>query len=125
MTLLFSSVLLATAAGVSLRSQVADFGCKGDGPCISPNLIGSPDKLNPSTISTSINQAGFVMADAVEGDDGRDGDPGAPRGDNDDPAAAYMIVAPVLDDPPPLPGLVHCQRIEDCTTTTTTVPPGA
>jgi hypothetical protein len=120
-------LVFSTVAGVSLRSKVADFGCTDNsgGPCISPNLIGSPDKLNPSTISTSINDAGFVMATAVEGDDGRDGDPGAPREPDEDPAAQYMIVAPVLDNPPPLPALIHCQAIEECTTTTTTIPPGA
>ena len=127
MNLLLSALWSATVTGLSLRSKVPDFGCtdRNNGPCISPNMIGAPDKLNPSTISTSMNQHGFVIANAVEGDDGRDGDPGRARGEDDDPAAAYMIVAPVLPDPSPLPGLVHCERIEECTTTTTTIPPGA
>ena len=119
---------ISDVTGLNLRrsTRTSDFGCTDkNGPCISPNLIGAPDKLSASTISTSINQAGFVMANAVEGDDGRDGDPGQPREPDEDPAAQYMIVAPVLDMPPPLPGLIHCQQIEECTTSTTTIPPGA
>jgi hypothetical protein len=119
------SAILSSIADCYLRT--AGFGCTGgdDQACIKPDLIAMPQEINPATISTSTNQAGFVTADSVDGDDGTDGDPGAPPEKEVDPAAKYMIYPPSMEDPPPMPPLIICRSPEECTTTTTTIPPGA
>jgi len=111
-----------------LRANNDPFGCSGgsgDSSCIKPDLIPMPQKVNPATLMTSVNDSGFVTAESIDGDDGTDGDPGAPPEKEVDPAQKYMIVAPVMEAPPPMPPLIICRSPEECTTTTTTLPPGA
>jgi hypothetical protein len=127
MKLILSALLVTSIANGYLRTSIrgSDFGCNGDDQaCIKPDLIPFPQKLNPATISTNTNDSGFVTAESVDGDDGTDGDPGSPPKKDADPAAKYMISAPLMEAPPPMPPLIVCRSPEECTTTTTTLPPG-
>lgn len=117
---------LSCVAGVAIRGTTDQFGCTaGDDSlaCIRPDLVPVPDRLNPATITSTVNDAGFVVAQNINGDDGTMGDPGATPEPTENPAFRFTIPKVVLADPPPPIPLIICDRPETCTTSTTTPRP--
>ena len=117
-------VLVSFSEGVRLGAD--EFGCNSDdadSACIRPDLVAVPQRLNPATIVSTVNDAGFVVAQNVDGDDGTDGDPGATTPVPENPAFRFTVPKVNLQDPPPPIPLIICDRPESCTTSTTTPQP--
>ena len=107
--------VLAASAVSALRLR-GDVGCTAGSPCLTFEPVPDPDKMSPATVGASIGDDGFLVADSVEGIDPaekkemeKDKD-----GDNDDPAAKYLVKTPVVAPPPPPAKFEVCPDYDRC-----------